>query len=122
MPRSALLCLTLALAAPAAAEDATEDATEVWRLLEDDGITAALAARVLQYEDGAVQNFFQDGRTLYEADERESWGKWWVEADSYCSAWPPSDTSACHAVAVRGLEVRFTGTEGTVTVGRYVDL
>jgi hypothetical protein len=110
--RSAILCLLLA--APAWAED--------WRVLDDARITAALAARVLQYEDGSTQNFFQDGRTLYEAGTGESWGKWWVSGGQYCSAWPPSDVPACYTVEAQGLDVRFTGSGGEVTVGRYVDL
>ena len=110
--RRAILCLLLVT--PAWAED--------WRRLEDVGITAALSARVLQYEDGATQNFFTDGRTLYEAGAGESWGKWWVEGGQYCSTWPPSDVPACYTVEAQGLDVRFTGKGGDVTVGRYVDL
>ena len=108
------LMLILLLSGPALAE--------AWRVLDDSGIRAALAARVLRYEDGATQNFFQDGRTLYEAGGGESWGKWWVEGGQYCSSWPPSDVAACYGVAAQGLEVRFTSTGGTVTVGRYQDL
>lgn len=104
------LCLTF----PVLAED--------WRALDGPGITAALAARVLRYEDGSTQNFFQDGRTLYEAGAGESWGKWWVEGDQYCSTWPPSDVPACYGVDVLGLDVRFTGKSGDVSVGRYQDL
>lgn len=110
--RSLLVCLLLS--APAFAED--------WRVLDEAGISAALAARVLQYEDGSTQNFFQDGRTLYEAGAGESWGKWWVSGGQYCSTWPPSDVAACYGVEVLGLDVRFTSTGGDMSVGRYVDL
>ncbi len=106
--------IVLLLATPVLAED--------WRVLDDAGITAALSARVLRYEDGSSQNFFQGGRTLYEAGAGESWGKWWVEGGRYCSTWPPSDVAACYGVEARGLDVRFTGTGGEVSVGRYVDL
>ena len=106
--------ISLLLASPVLAED--------WRVLDDAGITAALSARVLGYEDGSSQNFFQGGRTLYEAGAGESWGKWWVEGGQYCSTWPPSDVAACYAVEVLGLDVRFTGKGGDVSVGRYVDL
>lgn len=109
-----LVLLCLALATPAVAED--------WRALDGAGISAALAARVLQYEDGSTQNFFQDGRTLHEAGTGESWGKWWVEGGLYCSSWPPSDLPACYGVEVRGIDLRFTGPDGAVSVGRYVDL
>lgn len=110
--RAIVLCLTLAT--PALAED--------WRVLDGAGIAAALSARALQYEDGARQNFFQDGRTRYAAGAGESWGKWWVEGDRYCSTWPPSDVAACYGVEAQGSEVRFTGTGGDVSVGRYADL
>lgn len=91
-------------------------------MLDDAGISAALSARILQYGDGSVQNFFQDGGTLYQAGAGESWGKWCVEGGQYCSTWPPSDVAACYGVEGRGLEVRFTGKGGKVSVGRYVDL
>lgn len=108
------LLLSLCLAAPALAEN--------WRVLDGPGITAALAARVLQFQDGSTQNFFQDGRTLHEAGGGVSWGKWWVEGDRYCSSWPPSDVAACYGVEVQGLDVRFTSDGGEVSLGRYVDL
>lgn len=112
MLRTALL--SLLLVSPVLAED--------WRALDGAGITAALTARVLQYEDGATQNFFQDGRTLYEAGAAESWGKWWVAGGQYCSTWPPSDVAACYGVEAQGLDVRFTSQGGEVSVGRYQDL
>jgi hypothetical protein len=90
---------------------------EEWRMLSGAEITAALTARVVQYQDGARQDFFADGRTLY----GESWGRWRVEADQYCSQWPPSDRWACYGVEVSGIDLRFVaGAE--VTTGRYVDL
>ena len=114
--RAAILCLFLTIPAldPVHAED--------WRRLDDAGITSALSARVLGYEDGSTQNFFQDGRTLYEVKGGESWGKWWVEGGQYCSTWPPSDVAACYGVEVQGLDVRFTSSGGDVSVGRYQDL
>ena len=112
MLRSAVFAVCLV--SPAFAED--------WRVLDDDGIAAALSARVLRYEDGSTQNFFTDGRTLYQAGGGESWGKWWVEAGRYCSTWPPSDVAACYGVEVQGLDVRFTSSGGDVSVGRYQDL
>ncbi len=48
------LALCLLLAAPAAAED--------WQPLDTAGITQALSSRVLQYEDGTLQDLQRRGR------------------------------------------------------------
>jgi hypothetical protein len=106
--------VVLCLASPVFAGD--------WQRLDDTGITAALSARVLQYQDGSTQTFFTDGRTLYAAGSGESSCKWWVEAGRYCSIWPPSDVPACYTVETFGPEVRFTGSGGDESVGRYQDL
>lgn len=95
---------------------------EDWKVLDGPGIKAALSARELQYDDGSSQNFFSDGRTLYQAGAGESWGRWWVAGDRYCSTWPPNETPACYGVEASGLEVRFSGSRADVTLGRYVDL
>ena len=110
----AALCLML-LACPAIAED--------WQPLTGPAITDALSARVLTYTGGQTQNFFADGRTLYEG-ERAQWGQWRVEGDRYCSVWPPSDRWSCHRVERQagGFDLRFVSDGGTVTQGRYVDL
>jgi hypothetical protein len=93
-------------------------ADEAWRALNGAEISAALTARVLQYGDGARQDFFADGRTLY---GEGSWGSWRVQGDEYCSVWPPSDRWTCYSVEVRGLEIRFSD-GGEPVVGKYVDL
>lgn len=113
MLRTTLLAVLLS-AAPALAED--------WQRLDDAGITTALSARVLLYEEGSTQNFFTDGQTLYEAGGVESWGTWWVEGGLYCSTRPPCDIPACYGVEVQGVDLRFTSKGGEVTVGRYQDL
>jgi hypothetical protein len=101
------------LAGPVAAEE--------WQVLSGAQVRDALAARVLGYADGATQNFFADGRTLYEKGS-PSWGRWRVEGDRYCSVWPPSDRWACYGVERRGIDIRFSADGGAQTVGRYVDL
>jgi len=84
-------------------------------------IATALTARVVQYEDGATQNFFADGRTLYE-NGGSSWGRWRVEGDHYCSQWPPSAHWACYSLRVEGLTLEFQAADGSLTLGKYVDL
>ena len=84
-------------------------------------IAEALTARVLQYDDGARQEFKEDGRTLYETDKPE-WGHWRVQGEQYCSQWPPSDRWTCYGITGDGQQVGFVAGNGSVTVGRYIDL
>jgi len=93
-------------------------AEEVWRGLAGAEIEAALTSRALQYEDGKVQDFLADGRTLY---GEGSWGRWEVRGDEYCSVWPPSDRWDCYSVDLRGVEIRFSH-GGVPIVGIYTDL
>ena len=94
-----------------------------WQPLVGAEIKDALTSRVLAYPGGQTQNFFANGRTLYESD-RTQWGQWRVEGDRYCSVWPPSDRWDCYGVErhARGLGLRFVAGGGTVTEGHYVDL
>ena len=91
-----------------------------WVRLDGPGIEAALTARVLAYPDGTMQDFHASGRTIAGMGE----GRWRVDGDLYCSAWPPSESWACYKVEreARGLDLRFTAGDGAVTVGRYNDL
>jgi hypothetical protein len=107
------LGVVLLMAGPVAAEE--------WEVLRGGAVRDALAARVLGYADGATQNFFADGRTLYEKGSA-SWGRWRVEGDRYWSQWPPTDRWDCYGLARNGLDLRFTGEDGDQTVGRYIDL
>jgi hypothetical protein len=97
---------------------------EGWQDLTGTQITEALAARVVEYDDGGTQNFFADGRTLFEVDAGESWGKWRVEGDLYCSVWPPNELWECYSVSreTAGLGLRFTAKDGEVSAGHYIDL
>jgi hypothetical protein len=104
--------LLVCLACPVAAED--------WVALTGPEITQALTSRVLGYPDGTLQDFKAGGQTIAGSAE----GRWRVQGDQYCSVWPPSERWDCYGVArsVRGLDIGFTGGDGSVTVGRYVDL
>lgn len=91
-------------------------AAEGWERLEGEAMRAALEGRVLVYEDGTQQDFRADGQTLYGAD---SWGRWRVEGDRYCSVWPPSDRWACYDLEREGERFRFLSDDGSETVGTY---
>ncbi len=92
-----------------------------WEPLAGDALRTALEARTVTYADGATQDFRADGTTLYDAGQPQ-WGRWEAQGRQYCSLWPPSGTWACYDVARNGPELRFTGSDGTASVGRYVDL
>lgn len=99
---------------------------EDWHALTGAEITTALSSRVLAYQDGTTQNFFGDGRTLFEtaSGEGQSWGRWRVDGDLYCSTWPPSESWACYGLEAEadGLDLRFVAADGRLSIGRYQDL
>ena len=94
-----------------------------WRVLNGAEMTKALSARVLQYKDNAQQDFFADGRTLYQTRD-SSWGKWRVDYNQYCSIWPPAAGWTCYnvSISVDGVHIRFTDRNGGHTDGKYIDL
>jgi hypothetical protein len=94
-----------------------------WLRLTGPDVAAALTARTLAYQDGAVQDFRAGGTTTYTADSPSA-GRWRVEGDRYCSQWPPSDRWACYDLdrSADGLDLRFVADDGSSTVGRYADL
>ncbi|MGB3313587.1 MAG: hypothetical protein WBB85_04175 [Albidovulum sp.] len=105
----------LCLASPAWAEE--------WQALSGVEIAEALAGRELTYENDAVQVFRPSGATTYRAGTGISEGRWRVEGEEYCSNWPPSAAWSCYALE-RDAEtghLRFAGSGGEMTVGRYSD-
>lgn len=116
--RAAALFLILA-AAPAGAD--------TWLALDGAGAEAALAARVIAWEGGALQDFLADGRTLYAADPGSgvhAWGRWMVQGDRVCTAWPPSEGWRCYRVerALDRPRLRFTADDGARVTATYTDL
>ena len=54
-------------------------------------IRAALSSARLDYGDGAVQDFHQNGETTYLENGRPTQGEWYVDDNGrFCSFWPPS--------------------------------
>ncbi len=86
-----------------------------WKRLDGAQIEALLTGAKVTYG-SARQNFFAQGRTLYNAG-RGAWGYWAVRDDQYCSQWPPSETWTCYEVTANGDSVRFIA-DGVVTQGR----
>jgi hypothetical protein len=102
---------------------ATPAMAEGWVALTGDQIARALAARMVAYEGGEMQQFNADGTTHYESPDI-SHGQWGVQGDEYCSQWPPSDRWSCYGVEVEaaGLDIRFIAGDGSIATGRYIDL
>ncbi len=95
-------------------------ASPVWAggKLDEAGITAALTARMLAYDDGTTQSFMPDGETVFAAKGgRQSNGHWRVQAGRYCSVWPPSDHWACYDVMQEGTTVDFVADDGSISAG-----
>ena len=90
-----------------------------WVPMNGAEIDAALRDRELTY-DNATQHFYGSTRTRYTSG-RDSWGYWRVEADKYCSQWPPADGWACYRMARRAdnSALKFIGDSGAETVGVY---
>ncbi len=103
---------------------ATPAASEIWLSLGDGQIGPALAARVVGYTDGTVQDFKADGTSLFQSFWSLRHGFWKVEGGRYCSQWPPRDDWTCYRVERedRGRALRFIDEAGQVTTGRYLDL
>jgi hypothetical protein len=78
--------------------------------------------RTLDYPaSGARQTFQASGRTLYIHGGHESWGRWRVEADAYCSSWPPSSLWACYDMGRFEDRLRFVPPGPDVTEAIYAD-
>ncbi len=94
-----------------------------WQPIDEAALKDALTARLLAYGDGATQQFNADGSTFYTKDKPTN-GQWRIEANQYCSQWPPSDRWTCYDVArsADGLNIRFTAPDASTTTGRYIDL
>jgi len=90
---------------------------QAWERLDDDGIRVALTGARLAY-DTAWQEFRASGRTLYNAGH-DSWGYWTARGDKYCSQWPPADGWDCYDVERDGDRLRFIGSTGHITEGRF---
>ena len=58
------------------------------------------------------QKFWPDGHTEYEERGHYSFGRWWVEADKYCSKWPPSEAVSCYEVLRNGDRLTWVPRQG----------
>ncbi len=92
-----------------------------WQPLRGDtAIIDALADRTVEYDAHTFQRFGAAGDTQF-VTERLSEGRWAVRGGQYCSVWPPSDIWACYDVQVSNDEVRFIGSDRSISQGQYRD-
>lgn len=110
------LLLAFALLAAGAARS-----EETWNDVPADMIAESLNGRMVRYDDGATQGFGEDGSTLYRGGNVTS-GRWKIEGAKYCSTWPPVDKWVCYSLEASpdGQSLRFTGDDGSKTVGHYL--
>lgn len=96
-------------------------AEQSWIVMEGAEIKERLTGQTLQYT-GASQKFYASGKTLYDAGA-PSWGNWRVEADAYCSQWPPGESWDCYKMDrnADGSILRFLDAEGRPFVGHLVE-
>ena len=113
--RAFVLAIGVALwAAPAQAD---------WQLLAGDEIADAVLARTLVFRDGIEIGFTRDGRVLF----GRAWGRWRADAlaGQLCVLWPPGSLGPgeiCYLLARDRIDLRLSANDGTVLVGRYIDL
>jgi hypothetical protein len=84
-------------------------------LLKHDEIILLLTDVVLHSQsDGqpADQIFQKSGSTFYSVGGSQSQGTWFVQADQYCSTWPPNPTPACYDVTRDSDKVTFISKSG----------
>jgi hypothetical protein len=93
-----------------------------WVPLDGEEVHAAPAGRTLLYPDsGARQTFHASGRTHYVFGGQESWGRWRIEDEAYCSTWPPSDLWACYDMSRFEDRLRIVAPGPDVTEAVYAD-
>ncbi len=92
MKRSLLAIVSLfLLSLPAWAEEVELTGQEISDILP----------KIIALGENTSQTFIATGSTTYIDRGRESKGRWRIQADLYCSQWPPSENWACYRVLVQ---------------------
>ncbi|MEM9140043.1 MAG: hypothetical protein AAGB15_09445 [Pseudomonadota bacterium] len=104
--------IALLAAAPALAEETALTGAEIEALLP------TIVAHGTEKE--TRQKFWPDGHTEYEERGQYSFGRWWVQADKYCSTWPPSEAVSCYTVLRDGERLIWVPRIGDPIVDRIV--
>jgi hypothetical protein len=72
---------------------------------------AILYDKILYGKD--VEQIFQkSGVTFYLSGGNQSQGNWKIEAEKYCSQWPPNEAWACYDMSRDGNKIAFISKDG----------
>jgi hypothetical protein len=88
------------------AENVKLSGAEIALVLKDVELTADDGGRKIS------QIFQKSGVTLYIVDGQQSQGFWRVEADKYCSQWPPHEQWDCYDMSRNGKTIAFISMRG----------
>jgi hypothetical protein len=109
MKKAIFTVFTILLSLPALAAEQKFDGARIQDILSDITLASSESGRVVE------QIFQKNGVTLYVVDGQQSQGFWRVEADRYCSLWPPSEHWDCYDVFGEDGYVTFVSSSGTRT-------
>jgi hypothetical protein len=97
----------LLMVSTAYAQERALTGAEITTTLSDQTLVGANPA------DKIEQIFQKSGLTLYTTNGAQSLGTWKVEANKYCSVWPPSQFWACYTVVLEDRTITFVSASGT---------
>lgn len=98
-----ITCMVALIVTPTHAEEKKLNGAE---------ITAALTDKVLTAKTDTTQIFQISGVTFFSENGSQSQGFWKVEADKYCSQWPPNTAWPCYDVFQDGSKISFVTSTG----------
>jgi len=80
-----------------------------------------LLPKIIATGKNSRQTFTKTGATTYWDNSRETFGRWRVQNNHYCSQWPPSDAWACYRVLTDSSQksLVWVGMSGTRTVNQF---
>ena len=106
MRKTMLILLSLCGCSMAMGAETALTGPAVQALLSDRILVANIDGKMIE------QIFQKSGLTLYSENRAQSQGFWKVEANAYCSQWPPNETWSCFEVFQDGNNVTFVSKSG----------
>ena len=88
------------------------------------GIISSLLPTIIAVGGNSRQSFTKTGATTYIEGGRNSYGRWRVQSNLYCSQWPPSEMRVCYRVVIDSepdkppKKIVWIGTSGNRTVNQ----